>query len=436
VLDPKRQRPGRRCPRKVVGSERWKVVLHDHLPAYISRERYLANQERLRQNRSHQDATGTPRQGAALLSGIVFCSRCGTRLRVSYRRSGQACYDCRSHEMRGLPRACHSVSAAVIDALVAQQLLRALQPAALELSLCAAAEVQRERQRLDLLWQQRLQRSHFEAADAQRHYRAVDPENRLVASTLEQQWEQALRQEKQLQEEYARFLRQTPPQLTSAEVAALQGLARDIAALWEASETTAADRKELLRCLLERVLVSNADNNEYVDVTLCWAGGFVSMHQVLRSVGSSAQLRDFERLLERACQLRQGGCTAAQIAEQLHQEGFQRSARQARWSKQGVLRLLRRAGLTVDRRGDEALGRDEWRLSALARRLEVHGSKVRRWLRLGWLHSRRSEVLGMHIVWADQEELSRLSRLRAHAQAHPNTAYPVELTVPKRRQDG
>jgi DNA invertase Pin-like site-specific DNA recombinase len=435
VVDLKRQRPGRRSKRKVVASEHWKVVLHDHLPAYISRERYLRNQERLRQNRSHKDAAGTPRQGSALLSGIVFCGRCGTRLRVCYRGRRQARYDCRIHEVRGLPRACHSVSAAAIDALVAQQLLRALQPAALELSLRAGQDVQRERQRLDLLWQQQLQRSHFECADAQRHYRAVDPQNRLVASTLEQQWEQALRQEKQLQEEYDRFVRQTPPQLTPREVAELQALATDIPALWSASGTSAADRKELLRCLLERVVVSNADNSEYVDVTLCWAGGFVSQHQVLRQVGSAEQLRDFDRLLERARQLRQGGCTAAQIAEQLHQEGFQGSTRQARWSKQGVLRLLKRQGLTVVPTSEEVLGPDEWRLAELARQLDVHPCKVRRWLRLGWVHSRRTGVLGLYIVWADGEELSRLRRLSAHAKAHPNRAYPIELTEPKRRQD-
>jgi DNA invertase Pin-like site-specific DNA recombinase len=311
VVDPKRQGPGRRSKRKVVPSEQWKVVLHDHLPAYISRERYQHNQERLRQNRSHKEATGAARQGAALLSGIVFCGRCGSRLRVAYRRCGDARYDCRSHEARGLARTCKGVGATAIDTLVAQQVLRALQPAALALSLRAGQDVQQERQRLDLLWQQQLQRSHFESADAQRHYRAVDPENRLVANTLEQQWEQALRQEKQLQEEYDRHVRQTPPQVTPAEVAALQALATDIPTLWAASGTTAADRKELVRCLVERVVVSVCDNSEYVDVALHWAGGFVSQHQIVRRVGSYEQLRDFDRLLERVRQSWQQGSSAA-----------------------------------------------------------------------------------------------------------------------------
>jgi DNA invertase Pin-like site-specific DNA recombinase len=431
VLDPKRQRLGRRSRRKVVASEHWKVVLHDHLPAYISRERYLRIQERVRQNRSHKDATGSPRQGVALVGGIVFCGRCDTRLDVCYRNREHARYDCRSHGARGVKRTCHSVSARVIDELVAQQVLRALQPAALELSLRAGQDVQRERQRLDLLWQQQLQRSHFESADAERHYRAVDPANRLVAGTLEQQWERALRQEKQLQEEYDRFVGQTPPRLTSGEVAAIEALAKDIPALWSASGTTAADRKELVRCLLERVIVNVCGNTEYVEVTLHWAGGFVSQHQLVRQVGSYRQLRDFDRLQERAIQLRQEGRTAAQIAEQLNQEGFQRGAKKGRLSKHSVLWLLKCQGKPGAGTEEKEFGPEEWRLAELARELGVHPCKVRRWIRRGWVQSRRSGLQGMYIVWADREELGRLRRLGAHALAHPNTAYPAELTVPK-----
>src|SRR5207247_7368072 len=105
---------------------------------------------------------------------------------------------------------CHGLRGSVVDDLVAQQILRALEPAALELSLRAADDVQRERDRLALHSSQQIERARYDACKAERHYRAVDPENRLVARTLEQQWEAALRHQRQIEEEYDRFLQQTP----------------------------------------------------------------------------------------------------------------------------------------------------------------------------------------------------------------------------------
>jgi hypothetical protein len=97
-----------------------------------------------------------------------------------------------------------------------------------------------------------------------------------------------------------------------------------------------------------------------------------------------------------------------------------------------VLRLLKRLELQGTQPSAEVLGPAEWWFADLARRLAIHPSKVRRWIRLDWVHSRRSAQRGRYIVWADGEELSRLSRLCAHARVHPHTAYPAELTVPRR----
>src|SRR5207244_11113898 len=159
---------------------------------------------------------------------------------------------------------CRGLQAGALDELVAQQLLRALEPAALELSLGAAADLQRERQRLALHWQQQLERARDEPQQAERRYRAVDPENRLVARTLEQQWEQALRDERQRQEEYDRFVQQRPPELTDAEKEAIRALASDLPALWRSAATSVVDRQEVLRCLIDRVVGGVQGNTEFV----------------------------------------------------------------------------------------------------------------------------------------------------------------------------
>jgi DNA invertase Pin-like site-specific DNA recombinase len=433
-VDPKRKHTGRSKGRKWLPMDQWKVALHDRVPAYISRERYARNQERLRQNRSRAEAAGTPRQGLALLSGIVCCVRCGTRLSVHYSRGGKARYECLRHRARGLERACSGVAAATIDALVGQQVLRALEPAALELSLRAGEDVQRERERLALHWQQQLERARYEAAQAERHYRTVDPENRLVARTLEQHWEQALRKGQQLQEEYDRFLQQTPPELTAAERERIRALATDIPALWAAPGSTATERKELVRCLLERVVVGVRGNTEQVDVALHWVGGFVSRHEVVRPVNGYEQLGDINRLKERTRQLRKEGQSAAQIAERLNQEGFHPATGLSPFTRGSVTRLLTIWGLWGEWDDQAVCGPGEWRLPDLVRKLRIHPSRLHRWIRRGWVRARRPRAGSCYLIWADDEELKRLRRLRDHAEAHPSAPYPAEATSAPRPQ--
>jgi hypothetical protein len=433
-IDPRRQCEHRsRKPRRSVPIDRWRAVVPDRVPAYITWERYERNQERLRQNSSRWETTGAPRPGAALLGGLVVCGGCGIRMQVRYTGTQPGRYDCVRHLRHGHERQCRGLQASALDGLVVQQALRALGPAALELSLGAAEDLQRERQRLALHWQQQLERARYEAQQAERRYRAVDPENRLVARTLEQQWEQALRDERQRQEEYDRFVQQRPPELTDAEKDAIGALARDLPALWQSAATSAVDRKEILRCLIERVVVGVQGNTEFVDVTIHWAGGFVSQHQIERPVAEYRQMRDYDRLVERLRELQETGHTAAQMAERLNQEGFHPTGRRKAFCAMTVRQLLSRWQLSGERHEQVSLGPDEWWLSDLARQVKVSAATVRRWIAHGWVHCRRSAQHGYHLLWADADELERLGRLRDHGRMYPRIPTPPELTTPKQR---
>ena len=138
------------------------------------------------------DTKGSPRDGSALLAGLIVCGNCGRRFKTDYRPHGKAYYRCARHLYEATEQTCFSLQAARVDDLVTQQVLRALEPAALELSCRALEDVQRDRGRLDKHWKQRLERARYEAEDAERRYRAVDPENRLVARSLEQRWEESV----------------------------------------------------------------------------------------------------------------------------------------------------------------------------------------------------------------------------------------------------
>lgn len=415
-----------------VPMEQWKVLKRDCLPAYISWERYLANQQSLHQHRSGPGGKGSPRDGCALLAGLIVCGHCGRGLQPSYRTHARAYYSCVRHLHEGTEQTCFGLKAAVVDDLVAQQVLRALEPAALELSCRALEDVQRDRARLDKHWRQRLERARYEAVDAERRYRAVDPENRLVARSLERRWEETLQAERQVRDDYDRFLREQPPQLSREERARIAALSSDLPTLWHAPGTTDQDRKEIIRHLVEKVVVHVKDNSEYVDTTIHWQGGFVSRHEVVRPVKSYEQLRDFDKLMDRIAALRHEGHTAAQIADSLNREGFSPPKRCGVFFPELVRQLLRRRGLTNEKTDTDQLGPHEWWLPTLAEEIPVSAGKLADWARRGWVHSRKTPAQRLWILWADQPELKRLRELAA--RSHRGVVeYPPELTTPKER---
>ena len=341
-------------------------------------------------------------------------------------------YMCNRHYQEATPEPCGSLAARAIDELVSQQVLRALEPAALELSIQARENAGQERRRLEKHWQQRLQRARYDVELAERRYQTVDPENRLVASTLEMRWEEALCEQRRLLEEHDHFSCEMPPQLSAEERTRIETLAADIPALWNAERTGNADRKEMIRCLVERVVVHVQRDHEFVDATIHWAGGFESRHEIIRTVATYAQLLDFERLRERLQQLRDEGYSALATAEQLNAEGFYPPKRRGGFTAMLVYNLLRRLQLIGDERAhDELLGADEWWLTDLASELEMSPMKLREWAKREWVHSRKTPLQGRWILWADKDEVTRLGQLVAQSRRGVN--HTSELRRPKRR---
>jgi DNA invertase Pin-like site-specific DNA recombinase len=340
-VDPKRTAAsGGKARMRVMPMSEWKVLQRDRFPAYISWERYLANQQRLLSNCSWPEAPGVPRAGAALLPGLLVCGACGRRMHAGYRSKARPYYECMRRKLEG--SSCCGLGAAAVDDLVGQQVLRALEPAALELSLRAQVQIDQERERLHRQWQLRLERATQTAQRAERQYQTVEPENRLVARTLEQRWEEALRAERACQEEYNRFLQDQPRRLTDSERAQIVALAQDIPKLWHAPETTAAERKEVLRLLIERVVVHVQADTEHVRVEITWRGGLATEHEITRSVARYESLGAYRRLLKRIRQLRREGMTIARIAKRLNEEGYRTPRSRKGYTSTSVRKLLSR----------------------------------------------------------------------------------------------
>jgi DNA invertase Pin-like site-specific DNA recombinase len=434
--DPRRKQPGRPSSGRVIHRpEECLVLIRDRVPAYIPWDRFQANQERLTANRNGPASPGAPRNGPALLGGLLRCGRCGQRMQVHYSGSkSRPWYDCARGASTYAEPVCQSVPGAIVDGLVAGQILAAVAPAALEASLAAVAEVERERTALARQWQLRRERARYEAERAARQYHACEPENRLVARELERRWEEALHQQRQLEGEYERWQRSAPVRLTAEDERAIRSLAADLPAVWQAETTTPADRQRIARLLLERVTVTVDKTSERVDVQLHWVGGLVRAHVVSRPVRRYDCRSDYPRLVERLRSLSSARLHAAEIAERLNAEGFHPPRRAERFTARIVLWLMVRLGLPRRERYGSAAGleEDEFRPMGLARRLGVSRDKVRRWLRSGWLRVRRDED-GHHVIWADADELRRLRELERLLRAGASQARLAKLKEPKPR---
>lgn len=376
----------------------WKVLKRDQLPAYITWEKYLVNLERIRNNRTTDTTPGTARAGHALLSGLLICGRCGSRFQTQYRHATAPYYLCLSGYREGGAETCCGLGANGLDDLVARQVLRALEPAALEVSREAARNISVERERLHKHWQRQLERARFDAARAERQYQAVEPENRLVVRTLEKNWEKALIHLRDLEEEYQRFCHFLPTEVTEEDQSRIESLAKDNPALWRAESTSNADRKEIVRCLIERVIVQAEKNRELVDITICRRGGATSQHRMTRPVASYEQQHDFKPLMDRLIELRLAGFDTVSLSNQLNSEGYHPPKRAERFNKAIVRRLLIRTGMGDDHHHPGALSQDEWWLADLARHLHISSRKLRLWAKWRWLHARRTQVQRLWIV--------------------------------------
>jgi DNA invertase Pin-like site-specific DNA recombinase len=438
--DPTAKLSGRgKSGRRRAAREEWACLLRDKVPAYISWARYEQNQQRLRENDRGRGASRTATgRVPTLLNGRLKCGHCGLPMGARNARPGlTARYACDQMYLESRGPWCQSVSASAVDRLVEGLIFRAVQPASLELSLRAAQQSERDRERLHAHWKQKLERAEYEAGLAKRRYEAVDPENRLVARELERVWEQRLTELRQLEDDYARFCQEQPRHLTAGDRERIVGLAENLPALWQAETTTGADRRAVVRQLIERVVVTRKGGSEEVGVVVYWRGGVETRHEVYQGLRRTSDLVGFESLRCRVTELRGRGKTGEQIAEELNREGH-RTARGGPYTGSRVRRLFMNLGLNSAPAGvaspADLPGEGEWWLPELASELGVKPIVVHRWRWSGWVQARQLPGdNGRWIVWADGAERRRLRRLRKHEVENRGREAPEELRRPKPR---
>ena len=247
----------------------WPIVLPGAHPGYISWEQFLRNQQRLDDNRAFrpEEHRGAPREGAALLQGIVLCGRCGRRMSVRYLPDGVTpIYTCAQVHTELAGTTCQTLRGDGVDAAVAQTFLEAMQPAQLEVSLATLDQIEEQARQVDRQWQLRLERARYEADLARRRFLAVEPENRLVARSLERDWNGKLAETERVEREWATMPKLTTYLVSAEERQRILALAQDLPTVWHSPTTTPAERKQLLRFLVKDVTLTRLDTTIHVGI--------------------------------------------------------------------------------------------------------------------------------------------------------------------------
>ena len=378
--------------------EEWSVVIPDHHPGYISWDAYQANQARLRANRCppRGEGGGAVREGSGLLQGMLRCGRCGRMMRVGYSGAkaapgsaspGQSSrYECTTAEpFLGPGRQCQSVGGRQIEHAVVAEVFAALEPAALAATVKALGEAESARAERLRLFEASVERSRYEAERARRQHDACEPENRLVARTLEAAWEQRLAAVVDAEAALAAEQARHPSPLTAEELAWLQRAGADLRAVFDAPTTTSRERKQLLRAMLAEVAVTVERNTRRAELRLCWEGGMITTLTVeLPRLGAPWRATGVDTIeLVRRLAVHYDDATIAAILARQHR----RTGTGLTFTKARVAELRKTQRIPASRRAVTAVG-DDGEVVGVVKAAEALGvgvGTVYRWLADGFI---------------------------------------------------
>jgi DNA invertase Pin-like site-specific DNA recombinase len=411
--------------------EEWKVFIPNAYPGYISWEEFESNQVRLRANAAGYGwdrRRSPPREGVALLQGIVMCGRCGRRMRVQYHvEKGHPIprYVCVRESIQRNASACQLIMGTGVDEAVSQVVLESVTPTSVDLALEVFEELRARKAEVDRLRRAQVERLRQEAELAQQQYMLVRPENRLVADTLERQWNEKLRQLSEAEQAYVRMSASEAPEVSGEDKQRIQSLVADLPRVWNDPRTPYRERKRMLRLLIEDVTLLR---NEVIHIQIRWKGGATTQIERPLPLNAADLRRTPAGIVEliRALATEQ---TDAQIARTLN----------ARWLRSGTGMAFTAAAVRRVRRAyhihalADHLRKSGWLTAAeIAMQLHVHPSTAKRFALEGVLPAVRADDRGQILYQAPQRPLptahpgKRFRDRRVCAKLTPHPRHEVQ----------
>jgi DNA invertase Pin-like site-specific DNA recombinase len=415
VADPSRMAPGRRATGRVrQPRERWLALVKDVYPAYITWTEYEQIQERIAENRQKMAERLTRKQasrkGTALLPGLIRCGHCGHAMQVAY-RGRRFRYICHAVQSRYAKPACQSLSGHAIDEVVAQEFFHVLHPAQIDAMERVSARHAEHHHELVRHLEQEVQRLGYAAKRAERQYDAVDPENRLIAATLEKKWEEALAALEQAKARFDEASGLAPQSVVIPQElrAAFADVGKGLPEIW--GTLSAQARKELLRTLVVGVHLRR-DDEGIAHIRIVWRGGLVSEKSVRVPMSSFRYSEREKQVLARIREFADAGLDDAIIAEHLNREGFF-PCRGGAFTPQIVLKLRCRnriwLGLGKLRRGHVPPG---CTIRAMAKKIDIDPSWIYRAIGKGHIQVPKNSVYGCYLFPSTRAAVQRLKELK------------------------
>ena len=363
-------------------ADEWCAWIPDAHEGYISQQEYEENRRRLAENARAIGAErrSPPREGPALLQGLVLCGKCGRKMGVHYHWRGEELvpgYVC----VRKEEPSCQSVHGTTVDEAVGELLVELMAPMTLEVSLDVQRELAQRFEQAERLRRRQVDRARYEAELARRRFLQVDPDNRLVAASLEAEWNEKLRLLVAAEEEFERRLAEDRRPLEAEHQAKVQSLVSDFSRLWKDPQTPARERKRMVRLLIEDVTLQREGRE--ITTQIRFKGGATKALQLLAPLPASVLyktdpelVREIDRLLDQH--------TEKEVAELLNQRGIVPS-RSRSFTAQTIANI-RRANHLKSRR-QRLRDRGYLKTKELVNKLHVPWMTVRRWERHGLLRA-------------------------------------------------
>jgi excisionase family DNA binding protein len=395
-----------RSRQKKQALESWDVLIRDHHPAYVSWEDFLRIRDMIAKNQpvALDQASRAVREGAALLQGLVRCGKCGRAMRVLYPgKAGRtyANYVCRGAQDQGGPQ-CQSVGSRRIDDVVASHFLDEMAPARVAVHLAAFQRLREEQDATLTQLELDLERARYESHRKERQYHAVEPENRLVARSLERQWNEALERARELEALIAQRRQPRRAALREVDEREIERLAADLPGLWRAPSTAARDRKRLLHAALEEVQI--VKEGRQANLKIIWKGGAVVAKTVaLPKTPPKSRAGDLPHLIRQLAQRH----TDAQIARVLIRKGL-KTPTGLSFNAHRVASMRLQHGIECYRASNDR-GAPTYTVEEAAARFGVHVATIYHWIRTGLLKADQVTAGAPWAVHINEHDLRRLT---------------------------
>jgi hypothetical protein len=376
---------------KILQHDEWPIMIENHHEGYISWEQYLKNIRKLKNNQTgplHMNR-GAAKHGNGLLTGLVICGICGRRMKNHYvtHIENYYSYICEGERSYGGGR-CFNVPGKQIDRAVEALFLNTMIPKELDLSLAVEHEVTEQAKTLDKTWRLRIEQAEYQARLCERRYKTVDPENRVVCRTLENEWNSALLNVEELRQQYEQTCREQKVILTEEDRRRIRNLSKDLPTVWHSKTTRNADRKAMMRLVIEGISLTPIDvPHRHTCVKVQWKSGVVDTLTVSRPRRGD-MFKTPEDVVKRVRELCEARLSDEKMAETLNTEGF-RTGRDMPFNVAAVRWIRRRNAI---RRHDHRIGAPplpeqyddgSYSIRGICKRYNVTKSVVERWRKQG-----------------------------------------------------